>query len=40
MEEAALKLLPNEWVGPRPMERSSRAGAEDGVAHGISVWSQ
>ena len=28
MEEAALKLLSNEWVGPRPTEGSSRAGAE------------
>lgn len=28
MEEAALELLSNEWVGPRPTERSSRAGAE------------
>lgn len=28
MEEAALRLLSNEWVGPRPTERSCRAGAE------------
>lgn len=28
MEEAALELLSNEWVGPRPTERSSTAGAE------------
>lgn len=28
MEEAALKLVFTEWVGLRPMERSSRAGIE------------
>lgn len=40
MEEAALKLVFNECVGPRPMDRSGRAGVEGWVLDGVPVWSQ